>query len=245
MTTPPEPVDANTFMEDILINLSHELRTPLTAAKGYATSLLRYYDRLPREERLAMVGEIDLACDRLESVIAHMLQTARLLQESLTLHRQPHDLVQLTQAAITRMQRATADDATQAHPIVFQHDPLTPLLVEVDAGLLTTTLAQLLENARNYSPRGLPMLITLQSQGEMAEWSVQDRGIGIAAEHLARIFEPFYRVPTASTREVGGLGLGLTISQRVLLLYGSQLRVESQLGIGSRFWFELPLVPAL
>lgn len=232
------------FMEDILINVSHELRTPLAVAKGYATSLLRYDDRLPHDERVAMVGEIDVACDRLENVITQMLQTARLMQGTVTLHRHPHDLAHLTRAAITQVEQATAEAATNDHPIIFQHDPSKPVLVLVDERLFTPTLAHLLENARNYSLKGLPITVTLQTTGKAAKWSVQDQGIGIAADQLPHIFDPFYRVATDLTQEISGLGLGLTFGQRVMALHGGTLQVASKVGQGSRFWFALPLEAA-
>ena len=241
---PPWPNTDAHFMEDILINLSHELRTPLAAAKGYATSLLRYDDRLPHDERMAMVGEIDLACDRLENVIAQMLQAARLLQDTVTLQRHQHDLAHLTQSAIDLLAHIAPEHTTNDHPVIFQHDPAHMALVLVDERLMTTTLAHLLENACNFSPKGQPITISLIAHEDTIEWSVEDQGHGIAPDHLPRIFDPFYRVTTDLTRDVAGLGLGLTFGQRVIALHGSTLHVESQLGQGSRFWFTLPSTPA-
>ena len=241
-TQQPRPTSDIHVMEDVLITLSHELRTPLAAAKGYATALLRYDERLSRTERLAMVGEIDLACDRLESVIAHLLQTAHLVLGTTTLLPHPHDLVSLTHAAIAQLEQAMPAGAAREPAIIVQHDQKQAALVSVDGRLLTTALAHLLQNARNASPTGQPITVTIHTTGDSAEWNVYDRGVGIAANHLPHIFTPFYRAAPDLTREGGGLGLGLTLSQRVIALHGGVLQGESQLGQGSRFWFTLPLV---
>ena len=230
------------IMEDALVTISHAVRTPLAAAKGYATALLRHDDHLLGEERLAMVGEINLACDRLEKVIAQLLESARLMQGVIPLQLHPHDLLQLTNVAIAQREAARPIGATPAPTIIVSHDHDLDLFVSADGRLLTLALGHLLQNALNTSSTEQSITIAMQTTGNTVEWSVRDQGAGIAAEHLQHICEPFYRVATDATSDMGGLGLGLTLSQRVIALHGSVLQGESQLGLGSRFWFTLPLV---
>jgi len=228
-------------MENILTNLSHELRTPLAGAKGYTTSLIRYDERLTRDERLGMLREIDVACNRLEEFITRTLHTTRLLQGLTSITRYPHDLTQLTQNAISQVESRISTGDLNAPPFQLQHDPFTEIIVQVDEQLLTGTLTHLITNARNYSTGNKDISITLRLTNKDAEWSIEDHGIGIPAEHLPHIFEPFYRVDTALTGEVRGLGLGLTMCQKVIELHGGVLYASSKLGEGSRFWFTLPL----
>ncbi|SRR5579875_1366863 len=232
-------MDQARFLEDALINLSHELRTPLAAIKGYATSLMRHDSRLTGDERHAMLSEINRACDRLDEVIEQTTLTARVLQGQVTLQRQETDLVALTRQALLALDEAGATN----YLLTLSGD--AALLILADPRLLTHALLHLLDNARTYSPAGgeihIAMRATSGSVGPMAEWSVTDHGIGIAPEHLPQIFTPFYRVENHLARSTNGLGLGLAFAQRVIALHGGELRVASEPGEGSRFWFALPL----
>jgi signal transduction histidine kinase len=234
---PPGPKRDDLFWEESLITLSHELRTPLAVAKGYATSLLHHEDRLSREDRRTMVNEIDHACDRMEQVIQQMVQSARLLQGHLPLQPQSQDLLRLTHIAMARVEDA---ERANGQRITVQPAPSTPIWILADERLLTDAMAHLLINAYHFSLEGSPILVAIQPFPHHVQWSVQDRGIGIAPDHLPRIFDPFYRVATELTHEVGGLGLGLTFCQRVIALHGGTLQVASEMGVGSRFWFDLP-----
>jgi signal transduction histidine kinase len=193
-------------------------------------------------ERLAMVGEIDLACDRLEGVIEQLLESARLMQGVTPLQLHPHDLLQLTNVAIAQREAARPIGATLAPTIIVSHNHDLTMLVSVDGRLLTLAMGHLLQNARNASSTEQSITVTMHTTGDTVEWSVRDQGVGIAADHLQHICKPFYRVATDVTSDMGGLGLGLTLSQRVIGLHGSVLQGESQLGQGSRFWFTLPLI---
>jgi len=230
------------FLQDALINLSHELRTPLAAIKGYTTSLVHHDRRLTRAERLAMLDEIDSACDRLDEVVEQAAQTARVLQGQVTLQLQEANLVSLTRQALVTLER-DHHEAHSRHIITFTSDQSLPIIA--DDRLLSQTLVHLLDNARLYSPDGGDIAITARrvevNGRRMAEWSVTDQGIGIAQEHVPQVFTPFYRVENHLTRITNGLGLGLAFAQRVIALLGGELHVTSMPGEGSCFWFTLPL----
>jgi two-component system phosphate regulon sensor histidine kinase PhoR len=243
-TKPAWPATNARIMEDALINLSHELRTPLSAAKGYTTSLLRHDHRLKRAERLAMLAEIDMACDRMEATIAQALHTLRVLQGDVAVQRQKVELAMLTRMALVNLERAHAAVSLPPCTVTLACDA-DDLVVEGDERLLAQTIMHLLDNACTYSPEGGTILVELRPTNgpdatRAVEWSVTDRGIGIAADHLERIFTPFYRTDNHLTRPATGLGLGLAFCQRVIALHGGVLRVASTPGAGSRFWFTLP-----
>lgn len=232
------------IMEDALINLSHELRSPLAAAKGYTTSLLRHDRRLTRAERLGMLAEIDMACDRMEMVIDQALHTIRVLQGEVAVQRQPVDLALLTRVALVYLERAHASIPPPCEVALTCTED--ELLVEGDERLLAQTLLHLLDNACKYSPEGGAVLVALRTvtaagAAPLVEWSVTDHGIGIAPDHLAHIFTPFYRTDNQLTRTATGLGLGLAFCQRVIALHEGVLCVTSTPGAGSRFRFTLPV----
>jgi signal transduction histidine kinase len=243
--SPTWPAMNARIMEDALINLSHELRTPLAAAKGYATSLLRHDRRLTRAERLGMLAEIDMACDRMETVIDQALHTIRVLQGEVAVQRQPVDLALLTRVALVNLERIHAATPAPGCEVKLMCDT-DELLVEGDERLLAQTLLHLLDNACKYSPEGGVIEVTLRrvaAEGgtPTVEWSVTDHGIGIAPEHMAHLFTPFYRTDNLLTRTATGLGLGLAFCQRVIALHGGVLHVASTPSVGSRFWFTLPV----
>jgi signal transduction histidine kinase len=235
-TTPPQ-----TFLEVALMALSHELRTPLAAAKGYATSLIRHDRRISRGERLEMLGEIEHACNRLETIIGQTLQTTRLLQGGVTLQCEIVDLTRLTSQVVKTLAR-TRDP--QSPPISIEC--AETLLVWADAHWLIQVMEQLLDNARRFSPPDGQIIIALRHAADdgkdLVEWSVKDSGMGVAAEHLPHIFKPFYRTENHNTRAIGGLGLGLALCQHVIALHGGDIFVTSIPDEGSHFWFTLPLI---
>ena len=98
-----------------------------------------------------------------------------------------------------------------------------------------------MENAFKYTQEGGTVWVTLQKSGRSAVLKVQDNGPGIATEHLPHIFDRFYRVDKARSREAGGTGLGLAIVHQLVMLHGGEIRVESEVGVGTTFTVELPL----
>jgi signal transduction histidine kinase len=117
-------------------------------------------------------------------------------------------------------------------------------LVWADPRRVRQVLRNLLENAVKYSPQGGRILISTEQQAGEVQVSVNDQGLGIEPEYLERLFERFYQVDSASTRKVGGSGLGLSISKAIVEAQDGRIWVESQPGVGSTFHFALPLVPA-
>jgi len=116
-----------------------------------------------------------------------------------------------------------------------------PAVVLADEDALTQVFGNLVENAMKYGKSGKRVLVGARELDDYVEFSVQDFGPGIGSEHLDRIFERFYRVDKARSRESGGTGLGLAIAKHIVLAHGGTIRVESELGSGATFLFTLPL----
>jgi signal transduction histidine kinase len=121
------------------------------------------------------------------------------------------------------------------------HVPASLPLVWADARRIRQVLRNLVENAVKYSPQGGPITATVQPDQDRVLVSVSDRGLGIEPKHLDNIFERFYQVDSASTRQVGGSGLGLSISKAIIEAHDGKIWAESEAGVGSTFRFSLPL----
>lgn len=246
------------FKAELLAAVSHELRSPLTSIKGYAATLLRYEQRLPREERHQFLLAINEGAVRLERIVESLFQMSQLEAGAIILQRSSVDVSLLAQKSM----RAAEDGlpvslAGQFTFTLLQEDsdgrPIGDVpFLEVDPGRLCGALDILLENAIKYSPAGGMITVILRpiraagfvavnEPRPMLEICVADTGMGIAQEHIGRIFERFYRADMRLTREVNGLGLGLTICKRIIELHDGAIWAESLPEKGSVFHVLLPL----
>ncbi len=241
--------EADRLKAELLGTVSHELRSPLTAIKGYAATLLRHEHRLPREERREFLAAIGAASDQLESIINRLLELSQLEMGSITAHLASVDVAQVARQTISVAERRAQVIAPSQYHFTFHQDTLAPVVAEVDQRLLYIALDNLLENAVKYSPAGGDIDVALTRRAadaapeamETLDITVRDRGMGIPAEHLGRVFERFHRVDTRLAREVDGLGLGLALCKRIAELHGGAIWVESAPGSGSAFHLTLPI----
>jgi signal transduction histidine kinase len=197
----------------------HELRNPLTAVHGYATLMSRNLN--------AVQGQLT----QLERLMADLLRT-----EQPEASDAVADAVAEARDAIARARvRSGADVTLDA--------PSEPVRMAVAPSRLAQVLDNLLANAAKYSNAGDVIVVTVARDREAGRVSVTDHGIGIAPEHLERIFDRFYRVPGA-TAQAAGQGLGLSITKEIVAAHGGRVWAESEgQGHGSTFTFTLPLVP--
>jgi PAS domain S-box-containing protein len=219
----------------LLSTVSHELRTPLASIKGFATTLLRDDIEWDRESRREFLSIIDEESDRLTELISNLLDMSRIEAGTLRVEPEPTDLDPIIRETAAQFQMMT-----RAHEIRFNVPPALPRVM-VDPRRARQVLRNLLENAIKYSPEGGPITISAQVAGDSIQTSVADRGIGIDAKQLDHIFDRFYQVDSASTRKVGGSGLGLSICKAIIQVHNGEIWVESQAGSGSTFRFTLPL----
>jgi len=211
---------------------SHELRTPLTVIKG-DLSLALARPRDAQYYRQVLV-EVDEEVDRMNRLVERLLTLARADAEGLPLHRQPVNLSLLLAEIVEQ-----AHPLAQAKGLELTAQIASDLTAEVDPDAITEVVFNLLDNAIKYTPAGRVRL-SAHLEGDGIRIAVSDSGPGISAEHLPHLFEPFYRVDRARSRELGGVGLGLTIARELVRAHGGDITVHSVPGEGSTFTVRLP-----
>lgn len=230
--------EANCAKRDFLGNMSHELRTPLNAVLGYAQLLKR--DPGLGERQAHGLNTIEQSGQHLLSLIGDLLDLTKIEAGKLDLHPEALDLPAFL-AVVGDIIRVRAEEKG----LRFALSPAPDLpTITGDPQRLRQILLNLLGNAVKFTDRGEVSLAVTALPSASAStrlcFAVQDSGVGIAAEQLERIFQPFEQVGD-KRRRAGGTGLGLSISRRLVHLMGGEIRVDSRLGEGSRFTFELEL----
>jgi signal transduction histidine kinase len=219
----------------LLATVSHELRTPLASIKGFATTLLRQDVKWDEDSRREFLAIIDQESDRLSELISNLLDMSRIEAGTLRVEPEPIDLHPIVRETASEFQMLTRD-----HPIRVESSSPLPLVL-ADPRRVRQVLRNLVENAVKYSPGGGSIDVTLQVGPASVRVSVADQGIGIEPQHLDHVFDRFYQVDSASTRKVGGSGLGLSISKAIIEAHKGEIWAESAVDRGSTFHFSLPL----
>jgi len=224
--------------KDFVANVSHELRTPITLIKGFAETLEDVND--PAEAR-HFLGIVKRHADRMSAIIEDLLSLARLEgpgQGSMQTARVA--AASVLERAVESLGKGPRDKSVS---ISIMSDE--GLAVRANEGLLEQALVNLLDNAVKYGPRGGTIRAEATIDGGFARFAIIDEGPGIPARDLGRLFERFYRVDRARSRELGGTGLGLAIVRHIALAHGGDASVTSREGSGSSFVLRIPLwVPA-
>ena len=220
--------------QEFVANVSHELRTPLTSIRGYAETLLEggLDDHDHREGFVSVIRE---QAERLTAIVEDLLSLAELERPGAAPRREPFDLRE-----VAARQVAAVRDRAEKAGLALALTPGPPVPLEADPRLIEQVLANLLDNAIKYTERG-GVTVRVGRQGREVWCEVEDTGTGIPQEDEPRIFERFYRVDKARSREKGGTGLGLSIVKHIVLLHGGTVSVRSMLGHGSTFRFDLPV----
>lgn len=217
---------------DFVANASHELKTPAASIQASAETLERAMADDP-EAAVRFAGRLRHDAQRLARIVSDLLDLSRLESERPAL--QP---VRLDTVVAEEVARLRPDASEAGLSVSVQATPVTVPGSAKDLGLLTRNL---LDNAIRYTPRGGRVRVEVDADDGRAELTVRDTGIGIPTRDLPRIFERFYRVDRARSRETGGTGLGLSIARHVVEQHGGRIRAESELGRGSTFRVTLPL----
>jgi signal transduction histidine kinase len=223
---------------DFVSNVSHELRTPLTAIKGLVETL-RDGAVDDREVRDRFLTTIEDETDRLIRLVNDLLVLSKADSQALKLKRKPLDVRDL----IKRSVRKLAPQLEEKGVLLEVSASDEPQLVLADADRIEQVLVNLLDNAIKYSPEGGRITVAIDEKSpalEMVGVAVRDEGLGIPAEDLARVFERFYRVDRARSRDGGGSGLGLSIAQAIVEAHGGEITLRSEEGQGTTVHFTLP-----
>jgi len=221
---------------DFVANVSHELRTPVTIIKGYAETLLDGTLKSDPVRAMRFVEIISSHSDRLTNLINDILTLSSLETKDALLELNPIDVSGTIAKACMLLQ----ERAIQKNIVIINETVDVPLpRVMADQGRLEQVVVNLLENAIKYTPDGGTVRLFTEDDGGFVRVSVADTGIGIPFKDLPRIFERFYRVDEARTREQGGTGLGLAIVKHIVQLHGGIVAVASEPGKGSQFSFTI------
>lgn len=223
---------------DFIANVSHELRTPLTSISGYVETLLEE-PHINEESAREFLSIILKNATRMNRLTEDLLALASVESQDYRVHPQPVRASDLVSDASESLGGLVMDTGIQ-----LETGPTTDAIVLADTDALNQVFGNLIENAIKYGKSGKRILIGANLRENMVEFFVRDFGPGIPSEHLDRIFERFYRVDKARSRESGGTGLGLAIVRHIVMAHGGIVWAESELGFGAAFFFTLPVAEA-
>lgn len=220
---------------DFVANVSHELKTPITTIKSYVETLLDGAAEDPAvTARFLQVVEVE--ANRMSRLVSDLLQLAQLENENQLLDVGPVDLAAVVAAAVGKLHMQA--DRKQVRIVQDWPDDLPPALGDPDK--IVQVLLNVMTNAIDFTPPGGSVRVSLTQLPEWLEVRVTDTGIGIPAEDLPHLFDRFYRVDKARTRELGGTGLGLSIARQIVRAHGGDIQIESREGCGTVVTFTLP-----
>lgn len=220
---------------DFIANVSHELRTPLTSIQGYTETLIDggTSDRSSTQEFLEIIRK-------------NAARMSRLTEDLLTLARvesgeQSFRFASVTAASLMEEAEESLKEQARSRGMNLRIVETTEERVQADRDTIHQVFANLIDNAIKYAPGGSEVQLGARVEGGVVEFFVRDFGQGIPSEHLPRLFERFYRVDKARSRESGGTGLGLAIVKHIVRKHGGTVAASSELGKGSEFVFRLPV----
>ena len=231
---------ADASRRELVANISHDLRTPLTSLQGYLETLAIKDESLSPADRKRYLELAVKHSLRLSRLIAELFELAMLESRAKDLHFEPFSLGELVQDVSQKFKLEAERRKLRLEVDLPEDAPF----VSGDIGLIERVLANLIENAIKYTPEGGTICLSLSARRNRMVASVADTGRGIDEADLPHVFERFYRTARHRTEEPAGSGLGLAIAQRILQLHGSPIEVESRVGSGTTFTFQLPVSDA-
>jgi two-component system phosphate regulon sensor histidine kinase PhoR len=224
---------------DFAANVSHELRTPITNIRGYVETLLQVGMEDPQVAR-KFLDIVHRNASRLGALVEDLL-TLAFVESPAGRDRIEMDMVHV--ASLFDWVEAELGPAAEARNIRIERLPEPGLRVHANTLLAEQAVGNLVSNAIRYAPDGSTVQLGARSDAGFVAITVHDNGPGIPDRHLPRLFERFYRVDTARTREGGGTGLGLAIVKHIAMVHGGTISVQSTVGKGSAFTLRLPAQP--
>lgn len=221
---------------DFVANVSHELKTPIGALMLLSEAVLGAKDNPEEVQKFAQ--RMQSESRRLSELVKEIIDLSRLQSHDPLVAAYEVDIDEVVKEAIN-----LSESVAEARQVTIILNEKSNGVVIGDRDQLIMAVHNLIENAINYSPEKTRVTVTISDAGELIEVTVADQGIGIAETEQERIFERFYRVDPARSRETGGTGLGLSIVKHVALNHGGEIGVWSKEGVGSTFALRLPRAP--
>jgi two-component system phosphate regulon sensor histidine kinase PhoR len=220
--------------QDFVANVSHELRTPLSSIKGYSETLIGGVSN--EKDRQEFLGIIYRESDRLAKLINDLLDLSKIESGKMAMVFMPVEIAPLMRRSAGVLEKSARDKSIK---IKFNIPDGLPNAM-ADENRLSQVFLNLFDNAIKYTPEGGSVEISVTAQGKFLKVDVSDTGVGIPQSDLPRVFERFYRVDKARSRQLGGTGLGLSIVKHIVQSHGGQVWVNSEEGRGSTFSFTIP-----
>lgn len=222
--------------KDFVANVSHELRTPITSIKGFVETLEGGALEDPDAAR-RFLGIISRQTNRLSNIIEDLLSLSKIEQQEgrWQLELEPRSLDKALKGAMRYCEEQAAEKS-----IALELDCPSNLQPKLHPSLFEQAVVNLVDNAIKYSESNKVVKVVAEAKGDHLDVKVKDQGVGIPRAHLPRLFERFYRVDKARSRDVGGTGLGLSIVKHIAVAHGGNVRVKSEVGRGSVFTITLP-----
>ena len=224
---------------DFVANASHELRTPLATLVGYAETLREQSDEIDEAARARFTTVIHEEARRMQQLVEDLISLSRIEAERFTTPRDPLNLLALVHSAVEDNLALAAHGRSE----MLVEAPGTLPMVAGDRHEIAQMIDNLIANALRYGRAGTPVRIRIAPQGEMLRLTVSDEGEGIAAKHIPRITQRFYRVDSSRSRSLGGTGLGLAIVKHIVERHRGRLSIESEVGKGTDVHVLLPVLP--
>lgn len=222
--------------KEFVANVSHELRTPLTNIQGYTETLIDAYDDIDVETRSHFLNVIHSEADRMTRLVKDLLTLTKLDYDRMEASDTPVDLRDIAERVAASMDIEARKQGVEIHRDL----PADMPLVSGERDRLQQVVMNIVSNAVKYNQRGGRVDITGGCEGGTVRLTVADTGLGIPEADLPRIFERFYRVDKARSREKGGTGLGLAIAREIIEFHGGGIAVESREGLGTTVTITLP-----
>ncbi len=229
--------ELNQLKSNFISTISHELRTPLTHIKGYVELMAEEGLGPLTEDQIHALEVMQRSSGRLENLINDLIHFSMASKGEFTLRMDAISIESAARAAVTKALQKAKEQ--QIHLQAQVPADLPP--VQADAEKITWVMVQLLDNAVKFTQPGGKVSFTIEAHTERVHVSVEDTGIGIPADRLNEIFEPFHQLDSSATRKYGGAGLGLALVKRILEAHGTLPRISSEVGAGTRIEFDLPV----
>ncbi|MBP1966360.1 sensor histidine kinase [Paenibacillus aceris] len=232
--TKEHEIDA--LKNDLISLASHEFKTPITSIRGSVETLLRVDAQWEESFKQELLEGIHEDIGRIQDLIDDWLDISKIDSGAMRINPQPLRVEAVVESAMRRLPQQANDAHTQFEVHVAEDTPL----IYADKLRMEQVLVNLFTNAVRYNTQHPVIRITAHADERYVKLDVQDNGIGIAAEHVDKLFDRFYRVDVSSSRQTGGTGLGLAICKGIMQAHGGEVHVESKLGEGSTFTLSIP-----
>ena len=221
--------------QEFVSNVSHELKTPLTSMKVLADSI-NSMGEAPVELYQEFMGDIANEIDRETNIINDLLSLVKLDKSKAQLNIVPINMNELIEAIMKRLK-----PIAEKQEVELVLESFRPITVEMDETKFSLAMTNLIENGIKYNKTGGWVHVSINADHQYCFIHVEDSGMGIPEEALDHIFERFYRADKSHSREIGGNGLGLAITQNAILMHHGEIKVMSTLGEGTQFFVRVPL----